>query len=393
MLRRFFPNIPEDAYIEILEHGFRKGSGRVGRSQTIEDELKVRLAVNAHIRHGLTQYDSILAANKGQDFKLAAREMVHDQVQAIADSWRARSSQARSLHCRTSSPKDSAAILKANRRRRRQKTKAQLIPSDQAKVLEEALGGLHLNEIQHEADTQAKATQRRAQKVARKVAHEVQEPRVSEFTRGLLHQYELDPSIEMSKTQRKKVLRLQRGQRQKHENCKGPQKVHERQNPPSNKLTKRDGNRKLKVTPNGVELESRDINEYVPDYQPSDDRRSDDQPCNDEPRKPRLLRSNYRSRCGNSRKNGDLRGAPGDGVHGEAGRQDRYGPHSKDYTPHKSHYPLRSRRRSNIDPHFSNDKGLGSTTEPKGESGLRVEDLEWMDIDDISSRTAGVCLA
>lgn len=51
--------------MEILEHGFQKGSGRVGRSQILEDRLKVQLAVNAHIRHRLTQYDSILAAHKG----------------------------------------------------------------------------------------------------------------------------------------------------------------------------------------------------------------------------------------------------------------------------------------------------------------------------------------
>ena len=392
MLREFFPNIPEDAHTEILEHGFQKGSGRVGRSQTIEDGKKVRLAVNAHIRHRLTQYDSILAANKGQDVKLAAREMVYDQVQAIADSWRATSSQARNVISRTSLPKDSAATLEANRRRRTQKIKAPPISSDQTQLLEAAIGGLHLNETRHEAETRAKAAQRRANKLAKKVAHKWQN-HASEFTRGLLRQYELDPSIEMSKNQKKKVLRLQREHNQRHGNRKEPQKVNERKNPTPIKLTKREGNRKLRITASGVELEPRELDEYVPDYQPSDDRRSDDQSCDDEPRKPRLLRSNYRSRGGISTKSGDLRDAPGDCVQREARRQDKYGPNSSDYTPHKSAYPLRSRHRTTVDSHMSNDEGLGSTKEPTDEGGLLVEDSEWMDIDDITFKTAGLYLA
>lgn len=88
VLLEHYPRIPEDSCAEILKHGFEKGSGRVGRSKTLEDRLKVQLAVNAHIRHRMTNCDSILAANRGRDAKLAAREMVYDQVQAIADSWR-----------------------------------------------------------------------------------------------------------------------------------------------------------------------------------------------------------------------------------------------------------------------------------------------------------------
>lgn len=388
MLLDFFPNIPKDAYTEILEHGFQKGSGRVGRSRTIEDESKVQLAVNAHIRHRLTQYDSILAANKGQDFKLAAREMVHDQVQAIADSWRATSSQARIVKSETSVTKDSAAILNANRRRRTQQKKTQNPPADQAQVLE-ALGGLHLNETQHEV----KDAQQRAQKLTQKVARRAKEPYMSGFIRSLLRRYERNPSIEMSKKQRKQVLRLQREEQQGHENREESQKVHERQDPTPIKLTKREGNRKLRVTANGVELEPRELDEYVPDYRPSE-RPSDDQPSdNHEPRKPRLLRSNYRPRSGISTKSGDLRDTPGDGLQREARRQDRYGPNSSEYTPHKSPYPLRSRHRTTVDPQISNDEGLGSTKEPTGEGGQLVQDSEWMDIDDISLRTAGVYLA
>ena len=130
LLLTFFPKMPEDACSEILEHGFQKGSGRVGRSGTLEDNIKVQLAVNAHIRHRLTQYDAILAANKGQDAKLVVREIVNGQVQAIADSWRATSSQAGDSLPRTPVPKDPAAILEANRQRRIRTSKIQTTTAD-----------------------------------------------------------------------------------------------------------------------------------------------------------------------------------------------------------------------------------------------------------------------
>lgn len=399
MLHRFFPNIPEDARKEILEHGFQKGSGRVGRSQTIEDKSKVQLAVNAHIRHRLTQYDSILAANKGQNVRVAAREMVNGQVQAIADSWRATGSQARFEKSWTYVPKDSAATLEANRRRRTQQNKAQIIPADEAQVLEEALGGLHLNETQHEAETRAKAAQRRAQrrKVAQKKARKAKLPDFSDFTRSLLRQYELDPSIEMSKNQRKKVLRLQIEQENRHGKRKEPHKVHERQYPGPVQPIKREGNRILRVTANGVELEPKELDRYVPEYLPIDDRQSEDQPSDDGPPKPRLLRSNFRKRGEIPTNSGDLRDAPDDGGQREARRQERYvptdGPGSSNYAPHNSPYPLRSRHRATGNPHISNDQGLCSIQEPTGQGRLLVEDSEWMDIDDISLRTERVHLA
>ena len=139
LLLTFFPNIPDGACSEILEHGFQKGSGRVGRSRQLEDRLKVQLAVNAHIRHRLTQYDSILAASKGRNAKLAARETVYGQVQAIADTWR-------DPNPRTPAPKDSAATLEANRQRRIRNSKAQKLTANEGQVLEEALSGLRLSE-------------------------------------------------------------------------------------------------------------------------------------------------------------------------------------------------------------------------------------------------------
>ena len=87
-----FPRISRDSAEEILEHGFLKGSGRVGRSTTLDEELKIELAVNAHIRHRFTDYESLYtqmkAANVNGDMKKMARTRVYDQVTKIAQSWR-----------------------------------------------------------------------------------------------------------------------------------------------------------------------------------------------------------------------------------------------------------------------------------------------------------------
>ncbi|KAF6231807.1 hypothetical protein HO173_010109 [Letharia columbiana] len=384
VLLEFFPNIPEGACTEILGHGFQKGSGRVGRSQILEDQLKVHLAVNAHIRHRLTQYDSILAANRGQDAKLAAREMVYGEVRAIADSWRATSSQTWNSNSRTSVPRGSAATLEANRQRRTQQSIAQTTPANEAQVLEEALSGLHLNENQREVGARTEAAQRRAQKVAQKLARK---GRFRETTRDLLRQYELDPSIEMTKNKKKGVLRLQMEQKERRGKGKYPQKLHERQNPNPTNPKKREGYRRLKITANGVELEPRELDRYVPD----------DGPSVEQPHKPRLLRSNYRKPGDTPTSSGDLGDTPGDGVQLEARRHDRYVPNygrspSID-PPRKSRYPLRSSHQMTGDLDANNNKRLGLIEETTSEGRLLVEDSEWMDIDNISLRTAGVHLA
>ena len=138
----------------------------MGRSRKLEDGLKVQLAVNAHIRHCLTQYDSILASNKGHDAKLTAREIAYDQVQAIAESWRGCVSRGRDSNPRTLVSGDTAATLEANRQRR--------IRASTAKVtaLEEALSGMGLNE--REVAVQIDAAQRRVQKKAQRMARRAQ---------------------------------------------------------------------------------------------------------------------------------------------------------------------------------------------------------------------------
>ena len=64
----------------------------MGRSTTLDDELKIELAVNAHIRHRFTDYDSLYnemkAANVSGDMKKIARTRVYDQVTKTAQSWR-----------------------------------------------------------------------------------------------------------------------------------------------------------------------------------------------------------------------------------------------------------------------------------------------------------------
>lgn len=403
LLLEFFPNIPKGACTEILEHGFQKGSGRVGRSKTLEDKLKVQLAVNAHIRHRLTQYDSILAANKEQNAKLAAREMVYNQIQAIADSWRATSSQTGNSKPPTSVPKGSASTLEANRQRRTTRSKAQTNPADEAQVLQEALDGLRLNGNQGEMGSRTEAAQRIAQKKAQKAARK---GRFKETTRELLRQYELDPSIEMTKKKKKAVLRLQMEQNERPRKGKYTRNVHERQDSIPTTLKKRAVNRRLRVTANGVELEPIELDRYVPDSGLSNDQtlepRGNDRyvpdygSSDDQPRKPRLLRSNYQIPGNTPTNSRDLGDTPGDGVQLEARRHDRYvptyGPNFSIDPPRKSRYPLRSSHRTPGDFHNDNEEGLGAIEEPTSEGRLLVEDLEWMDIDDISLRTAGVHL-
>ena len=379
--------MPEGACSEILEHGFQKGSGRVGRSGTIEDKIKVQLAVNAHIRHRMTQYDAILAANKGQDAKLAAREIVNGQVQAIADSWRATSSQAGDSESRTPVPKDSAAILEANRQRRIRTSKAQTTTSSEAQVLEEALNGLRINGKEREANAPMEATQRRAQKKADKLARKT-------FFRN---------------KKRRDALRLHTEQQEGPGQSIHSQNIHKRQEKNALKPTKQGGNRKLRITDNGLELEPKEPDTYMPFYEPSDAQLP----------KPRVLRSDYPT-FGNIPKDSHT---IGDHVELEPKGYDRYMPTSgliqSIEKPAKSRYPLRrnrdryvptSRPNPSIDPprqsryplrsshrtigdFASNSEGLHRIEQSTNEDGRRAGDSEWMDIDDISLRTAGVHLA
>ncbi|KAF3038585.1 hypothetical protein E8E11_002303 [Didymella keratinophila] len=54
-LEELFPKMPETEKVLVLKHGFRKHSGRVGRTGTIPLPRKVLLAVIAHVRHRHTK--------------------------------------------------------------------------------------------------------------------------------------------------------------------------------------------------------------------------------------------------------------------------------------------------------------------------------------------------
>ena len=92
IILRLFPHIPANSLDTILDHGFEKGSRRVGRTTRLDETVKAKLAVNAHIRHSYTNYDSIYSAARvtidGKSIKAYARAAVYEKVHMIADSWR-----------------------------------------------------------------------------------------------------------------------------------------------------------------------------------------------------------------------------------------------------------------------------------------------------------------
>ncbi|KAJ5286605.1 hypothetical protein N7478_002291 [Penicillium angulare] len=84
LLLEEFPLMPRDSLKVILDHAFLKGSGRVGRTSMTTDKRKASLAVEAHIRHMHTPYESLL--DDGVD-RSDAREKVWPIVKAIKKTW------------------------------------------------------------------------------------------------------------------------------------------------------------------------------------------------------------------------------------------------------------------------------------------------------------------
>jgi len=154
---KLFPKIPEESASNVLDHGFLEESGRVGGAAKFDEKLRVTLAVNAHIRHKLTTYDSILGDSLGSGpreyAKRAARDQVHDQVEAIADSWREDSKGGPKDNSRKSgtrlfsAAKNSAATLEDNRSRRKAQAKQRLTEDGrEEKAIEEILKLLKLDD-------------------------------------------------------------------------------------------------------------------------------------------------------------------------------------------------------------------------------------------------------
>ncbi|KAJ5743221.1 hypothetical protein N7533_010323 [Penicillium manginii] len=84
LLRSEFPLMPAATLDIVINHAFLKGSGRVGRTGMTTDKRKASLAVEAHIRHTHTPYDSLL---DGGMERSDARKKVWPTVKAIKKSW------------------------------------------------------------------------------------------------------------------------------------------------------------------------------------------------------------------------------------------------------------------------------------------------------------------
>lgn len=80
-----YPRIPAESLAKVLKIALEKKSGKVGRTGTMNIEMKARLAVRAHIRHYHTLYDTQLRTMKMS--KEMARDAVKDQVNALAVAW------------------------------------------------------------------------------------------------------------------------------------------------------------------------------------------------------------------------------------------------------------------------------------------------------------------
>lgn len=93
---RLFPQIPLASCQTVLDHGFQKGSGRVGRSTVLDDDHKVTLAIVAHVRHTMTPYETLLREldrdGVGKETRReTARGMIRGCVEDVLSRWRSSS--------------------------------------------------------------------------------------------------------------------------------------------------------------------------------------------------------------------------------------------------------------------------------------------------------------
>jgi len=180
-----FPHIPRDTAEEILEHAFVKHSRRVGRSTKLDDEINIELAVNAHIRHRHTDYDTHYQQSKAYrtrpEVKMEARNRVYDQVKEIADSWRIDStvkSDTRSFRLRPT------ANAKTQDRRKERLSSQIAAPQHHEQPIETILGRLELNtDATKKWRRQRKNQARKARKARRYMAHSSRDDLESVFRR------------------------------------------------------------------------------------------------------------------------------------------------------------------------------------------------------------------
>lgn len=79
-----FCKIPAAEKEVVLKHGFKKHSGRVGRTSSISLAKKVTLAVIAHIRHKQTEYDVLLRAGETRE---KARKLTWKEIEGVMKQW------------------------------------------------------------------------------------------------------------------------------------------------------------------------------------------------------------------------------------------------------------------------------------------------------------------
>ncbi|KAK5954715.1 hypothetical protein OHC33_004439 [Knufia fluminis] len=84
-LLRLFPKAPIANVDLIVRHTLKKRSGRVGRTTKLDLDKVVILAVRAHIRHKLTEYDALLRSGVDRE---QARKDVQRTIDDVAREWR-----------------------------------------------------------------------------------------------------------------------------------------------------------------------------------------------------------------------------------------------------------------------------------------------------------------
>ena len=86
-IRKLYPGCPKNREVAIAKHACKKHSGRVGRSANAKqfDKAMIDLAVEAHIRHKETNYDSQF--NMGIT-KRNIRSNVKQDITKILQKWR-----------------------------------------------------------------------------------------------------------------------------------------------------------------------------------------------------------------------------------------------------------------------------------------------------------------
>jgi len=85
-IRALYPNCPKNREVEIATHACEKYSGRVGRTAKAKefDKKMIDLAVEAHIRHQETNYDSQFGKGKA---KRQIRSDVKQDIKAVLYKW------------------------------------------------------------------------------------------------------------------------------------------------------------------------------------------------------------------------------------------------------------------------------------------------------------------